>query len=67
VSLAFDFNGDSSLDPQTLAAIQASNRGQPIPDEQPAKDGQQRQQQSTKMNPKEAETLATPSQKAIGS
>lgn len=67
VSLAFDFNGDASLDPPTLAAIQASNRTQPIPDDQPAKDGQQAPQQGKQLNPKSAETLATPSQKAIGS
>lgn len=69
VSLAFDFNGDASLDPQTLAAIQAGNRTAAPPEDQPQlSTGQQpRQQQGAKMNPKSAETLATPSQKAIGS
>ncbi len=69
VSLAFDFNGDASLDPQTLAAIQAGNRTAAPPEDQPQlSTGQQpQQQQGAKMNPKSAETLATPSQKAIGS
>lgn len=67
VSLAFDFNGDASLDPQTLAAIQASNRTAPQAEDPPPGMGQQPQKQAPKMNQKSAETLATPSQKAIGS
>lgn len=68
VSLAFDFNGDASLDPMTLATIQASNRTAPSPEDQPPKPGPPPQQnQSTKLNPQSAQTLATPSQKAIGS
>jgi hypothetical protein len=68
VSLAFDFNGDASLDPMTLATIQASNRTAPQAEDQPPKPGPPPQQnQGTKLNPKSADSLATPSQKAIGS
>jgi hypothetical protein len=68
VSLAFDFNGDASLDPMTLATIQASNRTAPQAEDQPPKPGPpQQQNQGTKLNPKSADSLATPSQKAIGS
>jgi hypothetical protein len=36
VSLAFEFNGDASLDPQTLKQIQSSNRSAPREPDQPA-------------------------------
>lgn len=68
VSLAFDFNGDASLDPATLAAIQAGNRMAPDPEDQPATAGNPAQAPAGNkpMNPKEAESFATPSQKALG-
>jgi hypothetical protein len=36
VSLAFEFNGDASLDPQTLKQIQSTNRSAPREPDQPA-------------------------------
>jgi hypothetical protein len=67
VSLAFDFAGDASLDPATLALIQSSNRTSADPDDKPATPAPAARPQSAQLNPKNAADMSTPSQKAIGS
>jgi len=69
VSLAFDFNGDASLDPQTLKAIQAGNRNAPREPDQPATVQPQQQQQArpSKLDPKISQEMVTPSQAAQAS
>jgi hypothetical protein len=57
LSLAFDFDGDKSLEPATLRAIQASNR----PEEEEPAPGQQG---SAALDPKMTEAALTPSQQA---
>jgi len=68
VSLAFDFNGDASLDPKTLQAIQSSNRSQPREPDQPAttKDSNKPKASPSNLDAKEAQSMILPSQKALG-
>lgn len=68
VSLAFDFNGDASLDPQTLRAIQSSNRNAaPEPDQPATAQGtNQPRPAPSNLDPKQAEAMVLPSDKAQG-
>lgn len=73
VSMAFDFNGDASLQPQNLQKLQSQNRDPGEPEDLPVHVGapqgtgkRGRPQAAKPMNPKNATLFATPSQKAIG-
>lgn len=67
ISIAFGFTGDASLDPATLAAIQASNRLPPIPEDPPATaQANPPPPHGGDINSKATLDMTTPSQKAIG-
>lgn len=66
ISLAFGFSGDASLQPQNLAALQATNRLTADPPDQPATPAPEPRPQTAKLNPKNAADMTTPSQTAIG-